>query len=41
MIIQPKDGTAVRDYLHVVDLADAHLKGFAERLIQKRALCVI
>ena len=29
-----RDGTAIRDYLHVVDLADAHLKAL-ERLDQK------
>ncbi|XOV94711.1 MAG: UDP-glucose 4-epimerase GalE [Bacteroidota bacterium] len=29
------DGTAVRDYIHVVDLADAHVKAM-DRMVQKR-----
>lgn len=31
---ETKDGTAVRDYIHVVDLADAHVKA-VKRLVQK------
>ena len=27
-----KDGTAVRDYVHVVDLADAHVKAVSRLL---------
>lgn len=32
------DGTGVRDYIHVVDLADGHLKAL-ERLVRGRAAC--
>ena len=31
-----KDGTAVRDYLHVVDLADAHLKALQKLYESKK-----
>ena len=35
-IIQPKDGTAIRDYVHVVDLAQAHIHALNRLLNQEQ-----
>ena len=35
---QTKDGTAVRDYIHVLDLADGHLKAL-EKIAKEPGLC--
>ena len=36
MIMIPPDGTGVRDYIHVVDLAKGHVKGYEETGSKRR-----